>query len=516
MLRHRARDVGVVVLDRDLRRLRARLRVRGRDVVGVEVAGDHLGVYAEEALEAPDLLFVRVAGLEVVEVADVGSEPRLVPRNEAEGVLELGAAREHGTPHRADERHRPGHEPACATQHGRAAGDHPRHGVVAAVLDLAVVGQKEIGDAGQALAGLVVPGRHRLLGQVAGGHDEGSAGLREEQVVERGVGEDQADEGVAGGDGGSEAASLPSPHEHDRALHGEEKPPLVFVERGETLGRGEVFDHDRERLLVPPLALAQPRDGRVVGGVAGEMEAAETLDGHDRALPQARGRRHDRRVRGPAGSGLHRAFGILEKDAGPAIGTGVGLSMEAAVGHVLVLGGAPSAHRKRDHGRAGPVVGHVPGDREAGPAVRTVGERVAVAAIVGIEDLAQAVRARGEVGRNRDAPLRSLDAGLDEKELGRLDRNRLRPDVPHDGCGGDALSEAVQERVEHRSRPECFDRDSPAVVADASGEAFVAGQAIDEGSKAHPLHRPPHDDAPSLEFSTRRYPAHDLARKHEC
>ena len=49
---------------------------------------------------------------------------------------------------------------------------------------------------------------------------------------------------------------------------------------------------------------------------------------------------------------------------------------------------------------ASPVIGQVVDDGEARPAVRAVDERIPVAAIVGVEQLAHAVLARGKLGRD--------------------------------------------------------------------------------------------------------------------
>ena len=59
-------------------------------------------------------------------------------------------------------------------------------------------------------------------------------------------------------------------------------------------GRGEVADHDRERLVGPALALPQQRGHGVVGHrVAGQVVATEPLDRHDRAVGQRPLRRRD-------------------------------------------------------------------------------------------------------------------------------------------------------------------------------------------------------------------------------
>ena len=153
----------------------ARERVARREVVRVQVVGDHLGPDAEEALQPLDLLLERAAGLEVVEVADVRPEPGLVARGEAERVLEVGAAGEHRPRDRPAQRHRPRDVAARAAEDHRPPRDHARHRVVAAVLDLAVVGEEEVGDAAEPLERLVVARRHRLLREVARGHDERAA-----------------------------------------------------------------------------------------------------------------------------------------------------------------------------------------------------------------------------------------------------------------------------------------------------------------------------------------------------
>ena len=79
----------------------------------MEVAGDDLGPEREELLEPRDRRLERRVGLEVVEVADVRPEHRLVAAREAEGVLEL----------RADGEHRP-REAAARRATGR--GTNPR------------------------------------------------------------------------------------------------------------------------------------------------------------------------------------------------------------------------------------------------------------------------------------------------------------------------------------------------------------------------------------------------------
>ena len=69
----------------------------------------------------------------------------------------------------------------------------------------------------------------------------------------------------------------------------------------------EAGEHDGERLVGAPLAPLEAAHGLAVGGVAGEVEAAEALDGEDLAAAQQLGGRADgrRRVGCAAGGHLH-------------------------------------------------------------------------------------------------------------------------------------------------------------------------------------------------------------------
>ena len=129
----------------------------------------------------------------------------------------------------------------------------------------------------------------------------------------------------------------------------------------------------------------------LVGRVAGEMPAAEALHGEDRTVQQQRD-------------------GVLERqrELRPAGGAADGLGVEAPVGRILVLAAAVGAHVERGHRRVRPVVGHRADDREARPAVRAVHERVAVAPVGGVEELAEAVVAGRDVGRDERGARRRL------------------------------------------------------------------------------------------------------------
>ena len=209
----------VVVLHADFRRLRPAVRVAGREVIRVQVVRDDRGPHAEKALHAPDGVFVGFERLEILEIADVRAQVCRAAGAEAERVLQQRPAREHGL----------GEAPVCgdaardvaprAAQHHRRARDHAGHRVVAARVDVAVVQEKPIGHAGEPRDGLLVPIRKRFIREVPGCHDERPADNIEQQVMQRGVRQQEADQRVAGRHAVRDGRRCPPPREHDGPFH---------------------------------------------------------------------------------------------------------------------------------------------------------------------------------------------------------------------------------------------------------------------------------------------------------
>ena len=103
MLGQACRQVRVVVLDADQLDPVALERVLRREVLGVQVVGDHLGRHREQRAEVLDPVGERAQRLVVLEVADVVTDPGTGAAREAERALELGAAGEQ-RPRRAGDR----------------------------------------------------------------------------------------------------------------------------------------------------------------------------------------------------------------------------------------------------------------------------------------------------------------------------------------------------------------------------------------------------------------------------
>ena len=322
--------VRVVVLHADERKALL-VRPLRREVLGMEVVGDHLGLDAEHLEVELEVVAKGAVGGLGVEVAEVGREEGARPRRDAEGALQLGAG--------GDERAR------AETGAAAPAGTKPRERrigkpraddrVLAAAVDRAVVGEEGVGDPAQPLAGLVVVERDRLVGAVAARHHERPAEVVAEQVVERGVGEHHAEPRDPGRDRlgdarvrrGAERARSAAARAR-AALAPRRRPPRAHP------GRRVIT---RERLLLAVLARAQPRDRLLVRRVAGEVVAAEALDRED---PAARGaaRPPPRAASRAAGPQTGQAIGSAWKRRSPGPRTRAGSPAHIGKPAIVVFG----------------------------------------------------------------------------------------------------------------------------------------------------------------------------------
>ncbi len=264
-------------------------------------------------------------------------------------------------------------------------------------------------------------------------------------------------------------------------------------------GHVEVAGHDGKRLVGATLATPQQGNGRVVARVAGDVIATESLDRH-----------HLARAEGPLGGGdggvgsVDPAVGRLEPQPRSARRTRQRLGVETPVTWVVVLGGAQVTEGETGHGGVGPVVRQPFGDGEAGAAVGTGDEGVAVPPVGGVEQLPEAVVAQGRIGRDERAH-RGVGPALDDPEprfaqdfgvrgLDRIDpgqRGRLTPEPGFEGAdGGRGTFD--------------FDEDAVGVVADVTGEGTLAGQPVHERPVADALDDAPDPDAHAHGCAARR------------
>ena len=221
------------------------------------------------------------------------------------------------------------------------------------------------------------------------------------------------------------------------------------------------------------------------------MKAANPFDGHDFAGSQ----KVNAGGHGVADGNL-RAIGPREPDPRSADRARIGLRVEAPVRGVVVLPLAGRAHGKLRHRGLRPVVGNAPRNGEARPAVGAVQKRVAEAAVRGVEQLPQAIRAGRRIGRNSGAHLACNLTGNNAK---------LRPpgkgQFPHrdrvDARQRRRLGAQAAEKGLHALlRSLDFDRHSAGIVADKPRQALFLRQPVDKRPKSHPLHHSAHQHAP--------------------
>ena len=194
------------------------------------------------------------------------------------------------------------------------------------------------------------------------------------------------------------AGVRPARREHDRPLR---RAPAALAPRApsttSSLGGLDRGDHQRERLVLPVLARAQRRDGTLVVGAARQVKAADPLDRHDPPGEERPGRRLD-------GVARRRRAGSPSRRGRPASATARTPGTRSAV-----RGSGDRPDRRTRPGSVGHIrnaaivvsgrsYGTPCDDCEPRAAVGAVGERVAVTAVGGIEQLAQAVLTGRGVG----------------------------------------------------------------------------------------------------------------------
>ena len=452
-------------------------RRAGAGVIGVKIAGHGFGGDAEEGGEGGDVGGKAGAGGGRVEVADVGGGENLAEGRDREGGFLLGTE---GKDRAGDRRMGDGErgETAGAAQDLFAVVGDQKDGVVGGVDDVAIVEKKEVGDGGKIAERFGVVGDDGGAGWVAAGGDDGGFELAQEQVMERGAGEHQAEIGIGGRDIGGDGGGGFGAQQNDGGGGRGEKGALGGGDGGEFFGGGERGGHDGEWLAGPGFAGAQAGDGGVVTGEGEELEAGEALEGDGGALAQRGGGGED----GCGGEGLAR--GIAPGETGATSRAGVGLGVKPAVGRIGVFGFAGIALGEIAHRGAGAIEREGMDDAETGAAVGATGKGIKMAAVGGIVGIGFAIVAKGEIwGRDsgaggawRDDKLLRASGGKwgGGEDLGRGVRR---------GFG----FEADAELGDGGSRSFELDLDAACMIADKAGKGVGAGEAINKGPETDAL-----------------------------
>ena len=185
---------------------------------------------------------------------------------------------------------------------------------------------------------------------VAARHHERAADTRQQQVVQRAVGQHQPELGQAGRHSIGDAAPDAPCGEDDRPPRAIELPSAPASSRSrKRAGGAEVGDHHRERLVVARLAPAQLGDGIDGRRIDRQVVAADALDRHDRTAEQRRdGRRRWRRR--PCVSAVPAVSRHVT--CGPHTGQALGWAWNRRSAGIVVLRLAAGAHGEPGHRRA--------------------------------------------------------------------------------------------------------------------------------------------------------------------
>ena len=263
--------------------------------------------------------------------------------------------------------------------------------------------QPAVGEVRKPFQRIVVGEADRFAAEVARRHHQDRrarlvAGQPEQQRVQRGVGQHHAQVGVVR----SHRHRRPEPtaprHQHDRSLRTRQQPrgasssprcARAVARSGTITANGLSPRRFRRRSSATASSLR---------GVAGEVVAADALDGEDAAVAQQPPGASQRRLR-PRSEPV--AVAVAQGRA--AVRAAHRLGVEPAVGRVGVFARAVRAHREAGHRGRGAVVGQRGDDREARAAVGAVDERVPVAAVGRVALLGRAVGAHGDIGGGQRA-----------------------------------------------------------------------------------------------------------------
>jgi len=358
------------------------------------------------------------------------------------------------------------------------------------------VQQEPVDEWAEPRHGLVVAGRDRLLGEVSGRHHQRRhAGT--EQLVERRRREHHAEKAVAGGHlvGHRRGLAGIECEQHDRPLRPLEQSPLLLADHRKPPRGRHVGHHHRERFPRAVLPLPEAENGCRRGGIAGEMQAAHTLHGHDAAFAEQplrgldRGPAEDRRLVAAHGHGP--IAGRREPDGWSTRRAGDRLGVESPRRRIAILRRALRARGERPHRGRLPVVRERLDDRAPRSAVGAGDERVGEPPITWIGHLGEACRAGRDVGGHERRPHRGGPPAFEDHEARgwrRRARHTFDGDVFDAGqrrCSG---GEAVDERRHGMLRPFDLRRHAAGTVLDPAGQAEPGGPSPEEGPEAHALH----------------------------
>ena len=182
--------------------------------------------------------------------------------------------------------------------------------------------------------------------------------------------------------------------------------------------------------------------------------------------------------------------------------------MKPPISRILVFLAALRTHGETGHRGPRAVVGAAGDDRQARPAVRTIQEWIAIAAVGRIEQLGQAGGASCHVGRNQHLAVRVALTGINAELCIAAGRN-LGPGNAVNMCQcRRVVREHVEKAVQGAAFPFHLDPHIAGLIPDKPLQVQIRGQIVNEGSETDSLDDAVHADRSTLHH---RPPPHSHA-----
>ncbi len=244
-------------------------------------------------------------------------------------------------------------------------------------------------------------------------------------------------------------------------------------------------------------AIAQGLHRRFVGGIAGQVEAAQPFDRHNLPPLQQRGDRIGLVHGGKIQKRYMAPVGSFNPHPRPAGRTGDRLGMEAAIARIVIILGTGWAQGKPSHAGLGAIVGQTANHTQPRAAMGTVHKRIAVEAAHGIEQIPLTGRTNRRIGRNlgvdfaglavidpKGVPITQITVGFDRqgRSLHRVNSGQGR------ALGLDLGHKRTNLRLGARHPNH---HPAPAIKNHAPQLQFL-GNPIHRGPEPNPLHNAPH------------------------
>ena len=371
----------------------------------------------------------------------------------------------------------------------------PEHGIVVAADNLAVVHHKAVRNKAQLLEKLGLGGDDGHVVQIARSHNQHSAEIMQQQMLQGRCGKHDAQLGKLVGQTEGEAHVGALLQQDDRASRASQLLGFRIVHLAKLTSLIKVRKHDGECLAVAMLTGAQACQSLLVRGIAHQVVAAQALKRQNAAIAQKINGRSDNLVGGIATSRpldvcQSRAFALAAHppDLRAAIKAGIRLCVETSIGRVVVLTLTREAHTERAHRGVGAIVRKLPQDGEARAAIGAVDEGITIASVVRVEQLGDAGVASRQIGRDEGRLKRgNIVREMNLEAFVALHRYFLKVNLRHLGCRRRLLGKTDDEAIKLVGLALNANENTLYRVKNPALQMVLMSQAVHEGPEAHAL-----------------------------